>query len=94
MLQFELFDFGKGLDLMVFVDTWHGLGGWKWCGFVSRSQETLANSSWWHRKGGFSSLKHGGRQMLGFKSKGLNCKHREPESKCEGVKCGGYWITE
>jgi hypothetical protein len=35
----------------------------------------MANSPWWHRKGGFSGTKHGGRQLLGFKSKGLNPEH-------------------
>jgi hypothetical protein len=39
------------------------------------SRETLAKSSWWHRKCGFSSLRHGGCQMLGSKSEGFNSRH-------------------
>jgi hypothetical protein len=81
MLQLNLFNLGEGFDLLVFGDVWQGLSGWWWCDFISRSWETLANSPWWHRKGGFSSLKHGVRQMLGFKSEGLNPEHRKINAK-------------
>jgi hypothetical protein len=50
-------------------------GGWCCYSFISRLRETLAKSPWSHRKGSFLSLKLGGRQILGFKSKGLNPRH-------------------
>jgi hypothetical protein len=77
MLQLNFFDLIEGFNLMAFGDMREGLGGWQCCGFVPQSQEMLANSPWWHHKSGFSSLKHGGRQMLGFKSECLNPKHEE-----------------
>jgi hypothetical protein len=46
----------------------------------------LANSPWWHRKGGFSSLKYGGRQILRFKSEGLNPEHERVNTKVDNAK--------
>jgi hypothetical protein len=51
------------------------------CGRAWVDGSVAANSPWWHHKSGFSSLKHGGRQMLGFKSECLNPKHEEWECK-------------
>jgi hypothetical protein len=41
----------------------------------------MDNSPWWHHKGGFLSLKHSGRQMLGFMSEGFNLEHEIREWK-------------
>jgi hypothetical protein len=46
----------------------------------------LANSPCWHSKGDFLSLRHGGHQILGFKSEGLN-----PERINADVKGAKVW---
>jgi hypothetical protein len=85
VLQLDFLNFGEGFYLMAFINLWQRLGGWWWCGFVSRSQEMMANSPWWHRKDGFLSMNHDWHQMLGFKSKGLN-----PEQENINVKVHGF----